>query len=288
MEALSREYDIANSAFRLEDSLQGDFINVKWQKGKMSFVSHWHDAVEILLGVSNSVAVGLSGQYYELKKDEIILIGPRESHFISDISLESQRIALLFEAPLVFGNKLLSPYWDIFSLVEHHSSTWPADVTAKMRELLVRVCREYNAKVPGWEAAVLARLMEIVELVISRVPKRDVSCPSRGDSVTLKIIQYLSERYQEDVSLESCAQALGFNNSYLSAKFKSQVGITFHQYLNNLRLNHAERLLRDGDLPVSLVAEKAGFSSPKTFYRVFHEKNGISPKQYRFQWKKRV
>ena len=87
--------------------------------------------------------------------------------------------------------------------------------------------------------------------------------------------------------MESCARTLGFNLSYLSSKFKSQVGVTFHQYLVNLRLNHAEWLLRDEDIPVALVAEKSGFSSSKTFYRVFRDKNGISPKQYRFQWKNR-
>ena len=281
------EYDCTKSMFRPEISLQWDGIDIKRQKSKMSFVSHWHDAIEILLGISGVVAVGVGGKFHELHPDEVIIVGSRTSHCVSDITLQSERISLIFEPALVFSSKLLTPYRDIFSRVEPHSFAWPEAVRREMKDLLLNLCRDYNAKENGWEAATVAGLMEIADVAIRKIPKCEESRTSQGDSVTLQMVEYLSQNYLEDISLESCAQALGFNISYLSSKFKSQVGVTFHQYLVNLRLNHAEWLLRDDDTPVELVAEKSGFSSSKTFYRVFRDKNGISPKQYRFQWKNR-
>ena len=94
----------------------------------MSFISHWHDAIEILLGISGVVAVGVSGKFHELHEDEIIIVGSRESHCVSDITLQSERVALIFEPSLVFNSKLLSPYKDIFSRVEPHSSAWPETI----------------------------------------------------------------------------------------------------------------------------------------------------------------
>ena len=48
---ISREYDSTKSMFRPETSLKWDGIAIKRQKSKMSFISHWHDAIEILLGI---------------------------------------------------------------------------------------------------------------------------------------------------------------------------------------------------------------------------------------------
>lgn len=95
------------------------------------------------------------------------------------------------------------------------------------------------------------------------------------------MLQYLSEHYTGEVSLGSCAAALGFTPSYLSALFKAKTGATFHRYLLNLRLKQAEWLLRSTALPVARIAEESGFVSEKTFYRVFKEQYRMTPLQYR-------
>ena len=83
------------------------------------------------------------------------------------------------------------------------------------------------------------------------------------------------------VTLKDCAAALGFNPSYLSGMFSLRTGAPFHRYLLNLRLKKAEWLLVSGEMPVSEVALQSGFSSDKTFYRVFREQYGLSPGDYR-------
>lgn len=278
----------ANACFRSEGALERDGFTVCLQESKMSFLSHWHNAVEVLLGISGKVAVGVGGRFWELGEGDIVIIGSQVSHCLSDLSLESRRLALLFQPNLLFGNPLLEPYQKLFQGTGSHSSVWEESTRCKMEEVLLKLYEEYAARAVGWEALSLSRMTELVYLTAAGVPRQTVIPAEGGGSVTLRVMEYLSAHYREDVTLELCARALGFNSCYLSGKFKEQLGVPFHQYLQNLRLNHAESLLRDTDLPVGAVAERSGFASDKTFYRVFREKNASSPQEYRRHWHSRT
>ena len=105
---------------------------------------------------------------------------------------------------------------------------------------------------------------------------------SQDDSLK-RVLSYLSEHDLSSLTLKDCAEALGFNETYLSGLFKRQTGTTFHQYVLKLRLNQAEQLLENTNLSISAVSVQSGFSSVKTFHRVFHEQYGVTPGQYRDQ-----
>ena len=117
---------------------------------------------------------------------------------------------------------------------------------------------------------------------IRDIPKEDSERSlSTRNGILKQILEYLSQHYLSDMSLKSCADALGFNESYLSTMFKKHTGASFHQYLLNLRLKKAEWLLINSDMPIIDVSESSGFSSTKTFHRVFRNKYGISPGSFR-------
>ena len=95
-----------------------------------------------------------------------------------------------------------------------------------------------------------------------------------------KILTYLNRNFQNEATLESLSEALGYSTSYLSRYFKSCFGVGISQYVNILRLRKALTLLQDRNNTHTFCALESGFNSVRTFYRVFKEEMGKTPMEY--------
>ena len=100
----------------------------------------------------------------------------------------------------------------------------------------------------------------------------------RAEQVVQAMIDYVRQHYQRPMSLGEVAQHLNMNAAYLSDLFSRAVGVTFHQYLDELRLARAKELLRDARLRVCEVACAVGYSSADYFRQAFKRHYGISPR----------
>ncbi len=269
-----------HSLFQTQFSPEGLPWGVAIQKDSASFLYHWHDAVEILLGVTGKTEVGIVGQSYTLREGDIVIIGPQESHCVFPES-GSTHLALDFEPSVIFTNPNLASYANSFSMVESHSVLWSPESRECIKSLLEAMYQINQDREPGWELLIFSKLMEITAYVVRDLPSRDLQKQGPNENMIRRALEYLSRHYLEEITAKDCAQSLGFNASYFSHSFHKQVGVSFHQYLVDLRLNQAEWLLRNTNSPIPYISEKSGFSSVKTFYRVFQKRNGKSPGAFR-------
>lgn len=102
--------------------------------------------------------------------------------------------------------------------------------------------------------------------------------PARID----KIFHFLNQHYTEEVSLKKVAELVHLTETSFSRFFKRNIGLTFNEYLNNLRVAAACRLLKEE--PEKTIAETAwesGFASSTHFNRMFKSKTGFSPSAYK-------
>lgn len=96
-----------------------------------------------------------------------------------------------------------------------------------------------------------------------------------------QILQYIYHHYTTEISFAQLSRQFSINPSYLSQTFKRELGITFTQYLTDLRIKKAEELLRTTGLSIAEVGERAGFSQYVHFSKVFKKTVGVSPSTYR-------
>lgn len=96
-----------------------------------------------------------------------------------------------------------------------------------------------------------------------------------------KAISYIRMHYSENISLEEIADKLDITPEYLSALFNREVGVNFTVFLRDFRISHARRLLKSTDKKIYEIAEEVGYTDSKYFNRVFKEKVGVSPREFR-------
>ena len=112
----------------------------------------------------------------------------------------------------------------------------------------------------------------------SFTPTEQADCSAR----IVAARQYIDLHYMEDLSLEQVAEAVSANPSYLSYIFRKETGITFLQYLTNVRLQAACRLLTEQPgLSLEDVASRVGYHSASYFHKIFRSRFGVSPRQWK-------
>ncbi|WP_371374013.1 helix-turn-helix domain-containing protein [Sporomusa aerivorans] len=93
--------------------------------------------------------------------------------------------------------------------------------------------------------------------------------------------QFITENYQQDISLEELAKREYLSSSYFSRTFTEMVGMSFTDYLKTVRIKRAQALLLTSGRGVADIAAAVGYQDPNYFSRVFKLVTGKSPLQYR-------
>ncbi|OWA35423.1 hypothetical protein B9G55_12330 [Saccharibacillus sp. O16] len=102
-----------------------------------------------------------------------------------------------------------------------------------------------------------------------------------GAGVMEDIAAYIREHYREDLTLQDLADRFFLSREYISRRFKREFGENVFDYLANVRLERAKRLLLDSDMLVVRIAELVGYQDEKYFSRVFKKTTGCSPNEFR-------
>lgn len=115
---------------------------------------------------------------------------------------------------------------------------------------------------------------------------RNIRLPSTTtDTVTgvrmQKFLQYISEHYGEDISLDKLAKSANVSKSECLRCFKASMQTTPYKYLTEYRLSKAVELLKKSDEPIGTIASSVGFRQISHFGKCFKEKTGLSPRDYR-------
>jgi YesN/AraC family two-component response regulator len=100
------------------------------------------------------------------------------------------------------------------------------------------------------------------------------------------IIQFINLHYSEDLYLEKMAEVLGTTPKYFSNYFKKAFGINFIECLNKTRISHAKDYLKNTDIAINEIGQKVGYGNSSTFTSTFKKFLGISPTEYRKEYRK--
>lgn len=94
-------------------------------------------------------------------------------------------------------------------------------------------------------------------------------------------VEYIRENYSRDLNMAQVSNYVGMNYSLFSLTFKEYTGVNFVNYLKNIRIGEAKRLLEETDWKISDIGHKVGYENDKHFMKIFKSICGVSPTDYR-------
>jgi two-component system response regulator YesN len=103
-----------------------------------------------------------------------------------------------------------------------------------------------------------------------------------SDNIVYSVKQYMSNHFGEDLTLQWVADTYFIHPNYFSKRFKKIVGISFNDYLTNIRIERSQFLLMTTSLKIAQIARLVGYGDQNYFCNVFKKSTGLSPSRYRY------
>lgn len=142
--------------------------------------------------------------------------------------------------------------------------------------LFQRILEEKKSSDPYQKLGATGNFLSLMASLLPLFSYEEV--PGDYDSMQ-RILSFCGEHFTEKVTLELVARELYLNQYYISHLFRKRMKFSFHEFLSYLRVNRACELLRDGE-SITEAALASGFSSIRTFNRVFRTVVGMTPGEY--------
>ena len=261
-----------------DSSIRIWYSDVPWR-----YEVHDHSAVEILLTLEGSVTYTVEDSVYQVRKGEVLVIPPDMPHSLT-MGEGSSRYLFLFEPDAIMTMRDIKSIAMYFNKPFHLRDGSEAHV--RIRELLLRARDAYEKREMMWNTVCYSCILRIYATLgqqyLSGVrPRTDDGLRNMDSEVITAVMTYINNHYREELSLEDVARFAGFSRYYFSRSFKRQTGYSFKDYLCQKRLQVAMDLLIRTNHSMRDVAIESGFGSVATFNRVFREKKGCTPTQYR-------
>ena len=133
------------------------------------------------------------------------------------------------------------------------------------------------------------KLDEVMELYAAILEDICLRIGAQGsDTVIKRMYYYMEKNYGQEMKLESFAKMFNYNANYLGKIFRKEIGDSFNNILDSIRIANAKRLLEEMDLKVYQISEQVGYKNIDYFYLKFRKYVGVSPKEYQKEIADRV
>lgn len=132
------------------------------------------------------------------------------------------------------------------------------------------------------DAPTFSALRHEFEAVLS-IMTDQLTCRISGKEVPqlAQVKTYVEEHYAENITLESIAAMVYMNPYYFSSFFKKHTGQNFKNYVTEVRMSHAQRLLLQSDLMIYEIADRVGYNNARHFSDMFKKQFGKLPQEYK-------
>ncbi len=251
---------------------------------------HWHDHLEIALVVGGRGSFHFGRRAVPAEPGDVFFVDNSQPHVaVAGPGGSLQLLLVLFRPELVAGpgcRAFDAGYLAPFRADEPGFAGRVAAGTPLARDLadaLHDLRRTAERRDPAERHLLDAGLRRVLGLAVRErtldgLPAR--SAADRREQIR-PVLAYIDRHSREGVTLGEVAEVVHVSPSRVRHVFKDVTGVGFKEYVTNVRVAEAKRLLLGTDLSVADVARGVGYTNLHQFYRVFYRSSAMSPAEYR-------
>lgn len=279
---------LINDTSFLYNNWNCDYFNKPW---------HFHEEYELVMIDKSKGSKFIGDKVSDFEEGELMLIGPKIPHFFHNNieyykkngKLEASSIFIHFTEDFLGKNFFDLPEMKLVQkLLEN--SRFALEIHGKIKQNIIERLRGMYAE------SAPQRLVSLLDILIKISESNEIvqvlSCKyeesqhqeifkSREASRINTVFEYILNNYNREIYVHEIADKLHMSKASFSRYFKHHTRKTFSDYVTELRISHACKLLMIDDQNISQISFDSGFENLSNFYKHFRRITGIIPKEYR-------
>ena len=244
---------------------------------------HWHKAVELLLFVKGKVTCNFENSTLHAKPGDLYIINSHEVH----ATRVSRHAVYLCVHILPSQMCKFVPNFDqlSFSFAFDPEDQVKAIAYEQLRIHMQEIFRQTEETQVAYKLEQQARLYALTALLVKHFSQplaMEETTLRRSDMTRLEpVLEYIQLHHAQELPLEDAANAMGLNKEYFCRLFKKNMGVSYLQYVYQVRTTAFCRELETSDDPIGEIAERHGFRDSKMLNQYFREIYGCTPSEKR-------
>ena len=256
------------------------------------FRPHTHDFIEIVYVTAGSALEVVNEEQYEVQRGDLLFINygathaflPHEPFSYVNICFKPEAITQNILTPEnAFAILQLTAFDEIRRESDDSMISFSGQERDEIEHIIQSMLWEYKHQGASWRTMLESYMNILIVRILRRVRFETVEQDKSSPDVWAELSDYIDANLGADLTLSTLAKKCFYNPSYFSRIFKDRFDMSLTEYINRRRIDHAIRLFRETKLSAEEIAERAGFSSKSSFYRVFTKLTGHAPSEYRNQ-----
>lgn len=242
----------------------------------MDYPLHWHDFYEIEYVLSGSGSCIINDAVYPFKEGDLFFLTPSD---FEEVKINAGNSVRLLN--ISFDNNWIAN--DIYVSISDGIV-----ITDYPSYLIDRINTEYDQN-DIHNAQYIRYLLNciLIDVIRQSSAMSDVVNDSKYSEYVHKALKFIHAHFREQISQTDVADSIGLSRNYFCSKFHEEVGLSFKQFLTELRLKYSLSLLVNSDFPITDVCLISGFNDFSNYFHIFKKRYKLSPLQYRKAHSKR-
>lgn len=270
--------------------IDSSFLFMCWECEFFDKPWHFHKEYELVLIDNNEGTRFIGDQVSNFKDGDLALLGPNIPHlyrnndaYYKKSSLTAKSIFMHFTDDFLGESFFNIPEMRLVKRLLNRSS-FGLDIFGKSNGWVRQKMIGMKNQAPS------RRLLTMLDILEFLSTSKDIK-PILSNGFTAKdsydtdridiVLQFILENYSSDIYIEEIASKLNMSVPSFSRYFKHHTKKTFSNYVTEIRISHACRLLLEDNYNISEICYQSGFDTLSNYYRHFKKYVGIIPKEYK-------
>lgn len=280
--------EFTDSSSPLETQGQENKFGFRRLAPKVMSHSHWHGHIEINYLFNCSADYLINGKKISVPEGRMLLFWASFPHQMIATQGDGQLVNVYvplqsfltwklpdnFVSKLLHGEVIVSN--SLYHCDEQITRIWENDIAQNDHTLTVQVINEIRGRIRRMSLEDYSTF-DLANKAIKEGTKPIVS----GLPHIQTMLRYIADNYDQKITIENVSNSTGLQKNYAMKLFNRVMRVSIKQYINQLRLQHAQALLVDTENPVLNIALEAGFGSVSRFYDIFQREFKMSPIEFR-------
>lgn len=253
---------------------------------------HSHDWIELAYLYKGTLIHSVGGLNYKVNEGDYFIVEYGQPHDYVAVSEGPIRLMNImfhpsFIDPTLISAKRLKEIYNHYlihfseqQLAASPTLTKFSDHTGKIGGYVDEIVREIQQKQFGWRESVRGILIHIIIQSLRSI----TSINHIGEDISFSrtIIDYVNSNYMRSIKISDAFSGFDqYSTPYMSKRFKHETGITFSEYLKQVRIDASQRFLVNTNKSVSEISELVGYADTTFFHNTFRNIVGCTPMEYR-------